>query len=353
MVAINEALVLGVAIFGWIVFRVYSWRKAGRVNLGREYLVSVFFCYLLFVFHLTFFPMNIVLYSFGPNRANFEPLFTTLNMLRYLSPYTATQILGNLLLLTPLGIFLPILAPSTRKWWRMLGIGFLVTLGIEIFQYFLAVRVFDIDDLILNTLGVCIGYLLYRLLAKIPAVRGWLEDPKNQPEKYTSWLAYGLFFLVAFLAIFGYHLWSQTDAQTTLVDEQRSQGQEILAQGAAGRYFFIFSETASGVKTVDYFRQVILDRYTPVQNIYDINLVKEEFAVSGTSYSSELMDYFIIARSDQDIAALTSQAARFPVFASQDYYFGFASLPLDHGEAYFSFGFVDSQGNTLDLRMRQ
>lgn len=352
MVVINEALVLAIAIAGWVGFRVTTWRTAGRVNIGREFVVNTCFFYLLFVFHLTFFPMNIVLYSFGPARANFEPLFTTRNMLRYLSPYTAIQVLGNLFLLAPLGIFLPVLAPATRKWWRILVAGFLVTLTIEIFQYFLAVRVFDIDDLILNTLGVSVGYLLYCLLAKIPAVRRWLEDPRNQPEKYTAWLVYGLFFMLAFLAIFGYQLWSQTDTQAMLLDEQRTQGQEILTQGASGKYFFIFSE-ADGVKTVDYFRQVILDRYTPVQNIYGLNLAEEEFAVSGTGYSSELMDYFIIARSDREIAALTSHTERFPVFASQDYYFGFASLPFDQGEAYFSFGFIDARGNALDLTMGQ
>ena len=353
MVEINEALVLAIAILGWIGFRVYTWRTAGRVNFGREIVANGCFFYLLFVFHLTFFPMNIVLYSFGPARANFDPLFTTRNMLRYLSPYTVIQVLGNLFLLAPLGLFLPVLGPKFRHWGAILGAGFLVTLTIEIFQYFLAVRVFDIDDLILNTLGVSIGFLLYRLLAKIPALRRWLDDPNNHPQKNTPWLVYGLVFLLAFLAIFGYQLWSQTDTQTMLLDEQRAQGQHILAQRVSGRYFLIFSESAAGVKKVDYFRQVILDRYTPVQYIEGLNLAKDEFAVSGTAYSSELMDYFVIARSDQDIAALTSQAERFPVFASQDYYFGFASLPVNQPDAYFSFGFIDSRGNALDLRMAQ
>lgn len=63
------------------------------------------------------------------------------------------------------------------------------------------------------------------------------------------------------------------------------------------------------------------------------------------------MDFMVIARSDQDIAAMTSEAKRFPVIASQGYYFAFASLPLSQYNAYFSFGFIDSQGNPLDLNM--
>ena len=136
-----------------------------------------------------------------------------------------------------------------------------------------------------------------------------------------------------------------------LLDEQRTQGQHVLSQGAWGKYFFIFSESAAGVKKVHYFRQVILDRYTPVQYIEGLNLAKDEYAVSGTAYSGELMDYMVIARSDQAIAAMTSNEARFPVIASQGYYFAFASLPLSQYDAYFSFGFIDTQGNPLELSM--
>jgi len=167
LIEINEVFVLGAAILAWIVYRVFRWRQAGQVSMGRELLVNLFFVYLLFVFRLTFFPMYITLDGFSLNRANLDPFLTTRNMLRYIGPYTLTHILGNLLLLAPLGIFLPILAPWTRKWWRILGIGFLVTLGIEIFQFFLAVRVFDIDDLILNTFGVGFGYTLFVLASKI------------------------------------------------------------------------------------------------------------------------------------------------------------------------------------------
>ena len=175
MIEINEAWVLVLAVLAWTAYRITSWRHARQVKIAHEILVNLFFAYLLVVFHMTLFPMYILLDNFGPNRANFDPFLTIRNMLRYPSPYTATHLLGNLMLLAPLGIFLPILAPSTRKWQRTLGIGFLVTLGIEIFQYFLAVRVFDIDDLILNTLGVGFGYAIFALATKIlnrnPSIR--------------------------------------------------------------------------------------------------------------------------------------------------------------------------------------
>ena len=168
MIAINETLILAIAIFTWIVYRLINWRRAGRLAIGREVLLNLFFGYLLIVASLTFWPMYINVVDFEPGQANFQPLVKTLHMLRYMSPYVVRNILGNLLLLAPLGVFLPVLSPKYRHWWATVGTGFLVTSGIEVIQFFLAVRIFDVDDLILNTLGVGFGYGLFVLLAKIP-----------------------------------------------------------------------------------------------------------------------------------------------------------------------------------------
>lgn len=355
MVVINEALILAIAVLAWVVYRYTSLRHSNQILIGREVVVNLLFVYLIFVVHLTFFPMNIVLYSFGPYKANFVPLVKTIHMIRYINPYVVVNILGNLVLLAPLGIFLPALSARYRRWRVILATGFLVTLGIELSQYFLAVRVFDIDDLLLNTLGVGIGYALFVLLAKIPFVSRWLarSHTQNQLENHKRLLIYGLFVLVAFLSVFFYKLWSQTETRSMLLDALRGNGQQICAQGESGRYFFIFSQSPAEVKKVDYFRQVIFDRYTPIQYIENLSLAKEEFTVSGTSYGGEDVDFLVIARSDQVIAAMTSDAQRYPVIASEDYYFSFASLPLDQQGAYFSFGFVDTQGNPLGLIQEQ
>ena len=208
MVAINETLILAITIFVWIVYRLTDWRRAGRLAIGREVLVNVFFGYLLMVFRLTFWPMYINVADLEPRQANFEPLVKTLHMLRNMSPFVVMNILGNLMLLVPLGIFLPLLSPGYRRWWATLGTGFLVTLFIELFQYFLAVRVFDVDDLILNTLGVGFGYGLFVLLSKIPFIAHWLDRSQelDRGNHNSLLLVYGLIFLIALLSIMGYQL---------------------------------------------------------------------------------------------------------------------------------------------------
>ncbi|MCZ0207739.1 VanZ family protein [Streptomyces sp. UMAF16] len=74
---------------------------------------------------------------------------------------TVKQIGGNLLLGVPFGVLLPVLAPGARGFWRVLLLTATVMLLVEMVQGFLVTgRVFDVDDVILNTTGALAGYLV-------------------------------------------------------------------------------------------------------------------------------------------------------------------------------------------------
>ncbi|MER5981427.1 VanZ family protein [Streptomyces sp. NPDC001857] len=71
------------------------------------------------------------------------------------------QIGGNLLLGVPFGVLVPVVAPQTRGVLRVLLLTATVMLLVECAQGALVTgRAFDIDDVILNTTGALIGYLL-------------------------------------------------------------------------------------------------------------------------------------------------------------------------------------------------
>ena len=72
--------------------------------------------------------------------------------------------LWNIALFIPLGFMLPMLNQASRKWDITLACGFFFSLTIEIFQLFNS-RITDIDDLITNTLGTLIGYLIFKGLS--------------------------------------------------------------------------------------------------------------------------------------------------------------------------------------------
>lgn len=75
-----------------------------------------------------------------------------------------TNLLGNILIFIPFGFFLPM--GSTKKSFVLTALfSFFLSLGIETFQLLTKIGSFDVDDLLLNTLGGIIGYLLYRILS--------------------------------------------------------------------------------------------------------------------------------------------------------------------------------------------
>ncbi|MBT2414104.1 VanZ family protein [Streptomyces sp. ISL-12] len=71
------------------------------------------------------------------------------------------QVGGNILLGVPFGMLVPVVAPRTRGLLRVLLLTAVVMLLVELAQGSMVTgRAFDIDDVILNTGGALLGYLL-------------------------------------------------------------------------------------------------------------------------------------------------------------------------------------------------
>lgn len=77
------------------------------------------------------------------------------------------QVLGNLIMLLPLGIYVPLLYKKIRSFLGVVFVCMMVSVSIELMQLITNVRVSDVDDVFLNTLGASLGYILYRLVAAI------------------------------------------------------------------------------------------------------------------------------------------------------------------------------------------
>ena len=72
------------------------------------------------------------------------------------------NLLGNVLMFLPLGFFPPLLWKGLRKLWKMLLGGTVIIVCVELIQLFCLVGKCDVDDLILNLVGIAVGYGLYR-----------------------------------------------------------------------------------------------------------------------------------------------------------------------------------------------
>lgn len=74
------------------------------------------------------------------------------------------NIFGNILAFTPFGFLLPIISPDNKKLIKITLRTLQFSLTIELLQLVFKVGIFDVDDLLMNTLGGIIGYLIYKIL---------------------------------------------------------------------------------------------------------------------------------------------------------------------------------------------
>jgi glycopeptide antibiotics resistance protein len=78
----------------------------------------------------------------------------------------ALNIGGNIAFLIPIGFLLPF-AFAGIDWKKSLAVAVISGMSIELTQVFLNIGIFDIDDVILNGLGVMVGFWMYVLFQKI------------------------------------------------------------------------------------------------------------------------------------------------------------------------------------------
>ncbi|MGC4036709.1 MAG: VanZ family protein [Chitinophagaceae bacterium] len=106
----------------------------------------------------------------GIKRANFVP-FATLkyffSIRKHYSYLVAKNILGNIIGFIPLGVLLPILFRRLQRSWKTIFTVFLISLAFETIQLLFNLGIFDVDDLILNTLGGVVGYIFYLFSKKL------------------------------------------------------------------------------------------------------------------------------------------------------------------------------------------
>jgi len=77
------------------------------------------------------------------------------------------QIVGNLIMLLPLGIYLPLIYKRLNNLFLFLLVSLVVACSIEFFQLATKFRSADVDDVILNTSGAVVGFVFYRIILSV------------------------------------------------------------------------------------------------------------------------------------------------------------------------------------------
>lgn len=102
------------------------------------------------------------------HNTNLQPFYTIKSMISII-PYSTyyqqiafLNIFGNIIAFAPFAYFLPTLFPIMHKTKYFIWTMILIICSVEILQFLTLTGSMDIDDFILNLLGACIVYLIYK-----------------------------------------------------------------------------------------------------------------------------------------------------------------------------------------------
>ncbi|MBP2619426.1 VanZ family protein [Chryseobacterium jejuense] len=121
--------------------------------------------YTLFLLYLMFFGMG--RFQYDENMITVEPVFSTIKFIQGAMSWKDIIIIviGNIVMFVPFG-FLGWVFPELRDL-KSLVFNFIPAITIvEGLQYFTRMGIFEVDDILLNTLGVYLGWLFRRCIEK-------------------------------------------------------------------------------------------------------------------------------------------------------------------------------------------
>ena len=151
-------------------------------------LTLCFICYMILLVYFLFFSEEYGRTEpYETYKYNLE-LFTEIKRYWYNREKIGTlffliNLVGNVVVFMPFGFLVPVMYREQRKdvvyrghYFRsmlfVLLLGFLFSLVIEFIQLVTKVGCFDVDDLLLNTSGVLLGYIIYYISKKLIGVFG-------------------------------------------------------------------------------------------------------------------------------------------------------------------------------------
>lgn len=166
----------------YIIFRFLKLKKNNSdINYKKEILYLIFVCYIVGLFNLVLVPRNFwntiwhnIFYNLNENpfegifdfSYNFIPTIYKIIIGEYtLDSWGKVMIVGNFLMFIPMGILLSLCFENVNKK-NIFKYAVLIPLAIEVLQLVVG-RSFDIDDLVMNFLGIVIGYFIVELVKKI------------------------------------------------------------------------------------------------------------------------------------------------------------------------------------------
>ncbi len=168
---ITEQTVFFLAIPIYIVLINICLRK--QYKFSKIFLYSLSFFYIVWIIAFAIFPINFDSRNEFMINLNLFHTYYDIEMYEVVgTPWKSIkQILWNFILLLPAGIIIPIVYPKIKKSLHIIFIWFLISFLIEflqLLQWFIGIplKIFDIDDIVLNILWYILGFIIYKIVKR-------------------------------------------------------------------------------------------------------------------------------------------------------------------------------------------
>lgn len=143
--------------YGLIYRKIMNGRKT--INKKRLFLYGIMICYLTVLIGAVFLSRNAGVYG----DVNLHLFSSYKEAYHKMKESLFWNIILNILLFVPMGFLLPFYSDKLKRIYKIVPLGFFVTLLIEIIQYVLKLGIFEMDDIFNNTLGTLIGYCIFMI----------------------------------------------------------------------------------------------------------------------------------------------------------------------------------------------
>ena len=150
---------------GMLVYAMICKKICHRIEKGRMVAAFLFFTYVIMLLNITYFSRE----PGSRSRLDLQ-LFSTWDAW----PQSRAYFVENILLFLPFGVLLPAAVPSLRKGWCCVYAAFSTSMMLETVQLLTERGYCQLDDVVTNTLGAAIGYLVFALVRK--CWRGKIEE---------------------------------------------------------------------------------------------------------------------------------------------------------------------------------
>lgn len=175
MYTIESWTILIPAFLIFLIYMIFVTLCKRKYRFGQFLLLISFAVYFFCMIHLVFFPIEVNIGEY----ANLTPWYKSINFIPVLTIDLATFIL-NTIMLVPFGIYLPLLSNQYQSIKKAAIMGLYISLSFEFTQLLIRIllgngRSTDVNDLIANSLGAVIGFLIIRELSKISFVYNILQ----------------------------------------------------------------------------------------------------------------------------------------------------------------------------------